>query len=273
MKKELKLFATDMDGTLLRDDHTFNHARLHAILREFNKKNLTFAASSGRSLLALQELFDGFADDMAFVAENGGVVAVKDEIIFAQDFTLPQISEIIQLLREMPYSPADDFLISGLKGAYALQGISSEFFKAAQFYYPNSQKVNEIGAIDDALLKITTNFPVEHTLECEAFISEHLPYARATTTGFTSIDIIPQGISKATGLEKLLDALHLTNANLAAFGDQMNDLEMLKYASQAGTSYAVSNAYPDILKVADEIIGSNNEDGVFAKIERIIGGK
>ncbi len=267
MEKQLKLFATDMDGTFLHDDRTFNHEKLHEILQQFTKKKLIFAASSGRSLLALTELFADFRDEMAFVAENGGVVAVGSKIIFAAHFSLAQVNELIGFLRSMPYSPQDDFLISGLKGAYMLDSVSDWFFNKAQLYYPNCQKVASAADISDDLLKITTNFPEAHTRECENWINTHAPYTRATTTGFTSIDIIPAGLSKATGLAKLLDYLSLSKDNLAVFGDQMNDYEMLQYA---GTAYAVSNASPEILAIADKIIGTNNDDTVLAEIEQIL---
>ncbi|MCL2112483.1 MAG: HAD family hydrolase [Streptococcaceae bacterium] len=270
MTKELKLFATDMDGTFLRSDRAYNRDKLAIVLEQFDQLGWIFCASSGRQLLALEELFDGFTDKMAFVAENGGVVSYKNQMISAQTFSTSQIDSIIDLLRRMPFSPDSDFLISGLKGAYSIKGVSDWFFDKAQLYYANCQIVNSLDEIDDTLLKITTNFPEDKTRECESFITEELPYVRATTTGFTSIDIIPDGISKASGLNALVNHFGWTADNLAAFGDQMNDYEMLEYA---GTSYAVSNATKEILTLADNIIGSNDEDAVFTEIERIISGK
>ena len=85
MTKNLKLFATDMDGTFLRNDHSYNHKKLAELIKEIQDRNLLFAASSGRSLLGLTEVFAEYKDQMAFVAENGGVVAYKGEILFAKD--------------------------------------------------------------------------------------------------------------------------------------------------------------------------------------------
>lgn len=64
------------------------------------------------------EVFSEYKDQMAFVAENGGVVAYKGEILFAKDLTVAQTQELIDDLQEMPFSPKNDYLISGLKGAY-----------------------------------------------------------------------------------------------------------------------------------------------------------
>lgn len=107
----------------------------------------------------------------------------------------------------------------------------------------------------------------DHVLDCEQWITDRLSFVRATTTGFTSIDIVPNGISKASGLAHLLAHFNWLPENLAVFGDQMNDLEMFEYA---GSSFAVSNAAPEILELADKVILSNDEDAVLVEIENIL---
>ena len=49
MNQNLKLFATDMDGTFLRNDHSYNHKKLAEVIKKIQDRNLLFAASSGRS--------------------------------------------------------------------------------------------------------------------------------------------------------------------------------------------------------------------------------
>lgn len=267
MKKQLKLFATDMDGTFLHSDRTFNHEKLAQVIAQMTDKNLIFAAASGRSLLALTSIFAEYQDQMAFVAENGGVVTYQGKAIFTKKFNLAQTQEIINSLQKAPFSPKKNFLISGLKGAYIPSDADSDYFNSAQLYYPNCQRYQNLAEIDDDFLKITTHFPEKHVRDCERWVSEHISFVRATTTGFRSIDIIPDGISKASGLAHLLAHFGWHPENLAAFGDQMNDYEMLQYA---GTAYAVSNAFPDILSIADQVILSNNEDAVLVEIEKIL---
>ena len=267
MNQNLKLFATDMDGTFLRNDHSYNHKKLAEVIKKIQDRNLLFAASSGRSLLGLIEVFSEYKDQMAFVAENGGVVAYKGEILCAKDLTVAQTQELIDDLQEMPFSPKNDYLISGLKGAYYPEGISKEYLTHAKLYYPNCQLYHRLDEIDDKLLKVTTNFPEDHVRDCEQWITDRLSFVRATTTGFTSIDIVPNGISKASGLAHLLAHFNWLPENLAVFGDQMNDLEMFEYA---GSSFAVSNAAPEILELADKVILSNDEDAVLVEIENIL---
>ncbi len=177
------------------------------------------------------------------------------------------MQELIDDLQEMPFSPKSDYLISGLKRAYYPEGISKEYLTHAKLYYPNCQLYHQLDEIDDKLLKVTTNFPEDHVRDCEQWITDRLSFVRATTTGFTSIDIVPNGISKASGLAHLLAHFNWLPENLAVFGDQMNDLEMFEYA---GSSFAVSNAAPKILALADKVILSNDEDAVLVEIENIL---
>lgn len=265
--KDLKLFATDMDGTFLRNDHSYNHKKLAELIPRIQEKGHLFAASSGRSLLGLTEVFAQYKEHMAFVAENGGVVAYKGEVLFAKALSVAQMQELIDALQEMPFSPQKNYLISGLKGAYYPVGVSEDYLAHAKLYYPNCQLFHDLAEIDDKLLKITTNFPEEHVRDCERWVTDRLDFVRATTTGFTSIDIVPNGISKASGLAHLLAHFNWLPENLAVFGDQMNDLEMFEYA---GSAYAVSNAAPEILALADKVILSNDEDAVLVEIEQIL---
>jgi Cof subfamily protein (haloacid dehalogenase superfamily) len=267
MRKIKRIFATDMDGTFLHSDHSYDAGRLEKLLAEFEEAGVLFCAASGRQLLALEELFAAFKDKIGFVAENGGVVSIGDEIISAVAFDKVQMEELLRALQFMPNSPTEDFMISGLKGAYAPLTVSQSYFDFIQDYYADCQKVNSMSKIDDLMLKISTHFPEECIFECADWINEHVPFARATTSGYQAVDIIPKGVSKATGLDVLAKHLGLTAENVVVFGDQMNDFEMLQYA---GTAVAVENAVDNLKAVADYTIGTNEDSSVLAEMERLV---
>ncbi|MDR2976228.1 MAG: Cof-type HAD-IIB family hydrolase [Streptococcaceae bacterium] len=267
MRKIKKIFATDMDGTFLRNDHAYDAERFRKLLDKFDATEALFCAASGRQLLALEELFAEFKDKISFVAENGGVVSIGDEIISAVAFDKAQMEELLRALQFMPSSPREDFMISGLKGAYAPLTVSQSYFDFIQDYYAKCEKVSSMSKIDDVMLKISTHFPQECIFECADWINEHVSFARATTSGYQAVDIIPKGISKATGLDVLAKHFDLTAENVVAFGDQMNDFEMLQYA---GKAVAVENAVDDLKAVADYTIGRNVDSSVLAEMERLV---
>ncbi len=82
------------------------------------------------------------------------------------------------------------------------------------------------------------------------------------------IELVPKGIDKAQSLMRLLNVLHLSPADLTAFGDGYNDLSMLRLA---GRGVAMANAAPEVRAEADFVTTSNDEDGVavFLATERV----
>ena len=87
------------------------------------------------------------------------------------------------------------------------------------------------------------------------------------SSGHGDIDLIIPGVHKAFGLAKLSDKWGINPAEIAAFGDSGNDIEMLKYA---GESFAVDNAQEKVKQASNEIIGSNNQESVLDKIELLL---
>lgn len=75
------------------------------------------------------------------------------------------------------------------------------------------------------------------------------------------------GVNKAWGLARLCRHLQIPAGQVLAFGDALNDLEMLSWA---GHSVAMSDAPAELRAAAQEVTGSNAEDGVAAVLERLL---
>ena len=81
------------------------------------------------------------------------------------------------------------------------------------------------------------------------------------------LEVVPYGVAKDNSLKELLAKLDITEAELIACGDGMNDIPMLKIA---GLSAVMENAYPEVKKYADYIAPSNDDAGVADIIKRYI---
>src|ERR1700676_2263820 len=79
------------------------------------------------------------------------------------------------------------------------------------------------------------------------------------------VEIVPLGISKASGIEEVARPLAIAADEVVAFGDMPNDVAMLAWA---GHGVAMGNAHPEVLAVADEVTAPNTEDGVARVLER-----
>ncbi len=81
---------------------------------------------------------------------------------------------------------------------------------------------------------------------------------------FYVVEILPRHLSKAYGLEHIATHLKIKPKQIIAFGDQVNDIEMLQYAEYG---IAMGNSTDSVKQAADQITLSNDEDGVAIYLE------
>ncbi|MGT2958746.1 HAD family hydrolase [Streptococcus bovimastitidis] len=264
----IKLLASDMDGTFLDNQRSYDKERLAALLPKLKEKGMVFAVSSGRSLLAIDHLFEEFLDDIAVIAENGSIVQYQNRVIFADFMTKEQYIEIAQTILKNPFYVETGMLFSGQKGAYILEGASQDYIDRMHLYYENISVISDFDQMDhDSIFKITTTFTGDTVLEGSDWLDQQIPYVSAVTTGFESIDIILSEVNKGFGIEHLCQALDISPDQVIAFGDNLNDYQMLEYV---GHAVATANARPEIKAIADEVIGDCNEQSVMTYMEGLV---
>ncbi|ETW24208.1 HAD family hydrolase [Mycobacterium gastri 'Wayne'] len=103
--------------------------------------------------------------------------------------------------------------------------------------------------------------------EMAARLAEHLG-AKGEITYSTNnglVEVVPLGISKATGVAEIGRPLGIAEADVVAFGDMPNDVPMLL---RAGLGVAMGNAHPDARAAANEVTAPNTDDGVARVLER-----
>ncbi|MTB64505.1 Cof-type HAD-IIB family hydrolase [Streptococcus sp. zg-86] len=264
----IKLIATDMDGTFLREDHQFNRDRFRKILDQFHRKGYLFAAASGRSLLSLQAIFQGFEDEMAFVAENGSIVSYKGKMIFEDQPIEPIVYlELVRRLSASPYGQNSCVVLSGKNGAYLLKSGDREFIERISPFYVKTSLVSDFSEVTEDIVKIVATFPTGEVEVAQEWLNQEFDGVTAVTTGFNSVDIILSDSHKAVGLSKLCEYCGLEATDVVAFGDNQNDLEMLEFA---GIALATSNARPEVKQIVDRVIGHCNDEAVLAYIEEML---
>ena len=79
------------------------------------------------------------------------------------------------------------------------------------------------------------------------------------------IEVVPPGISKATGIDEVAGPLGIAAGDIVAFGDMPNDVPMLRWS---GLGVAMGNAHPDAVAAADEVTAPNTDDGLARVLER-----
>lgn len=265
MKSQIKLVSTDMDGTFLRDDRTFDIPRFKRIFSKIKDTGCNFVVSSGNQYYQLREFFPGYDEEMSFNAENGALVKDHSELIFAAEVPWETVEFVFNICSEYPDIST---LICGLNSAYVQRGrATQEIFDLLKIYCRRLEWINSLDDIDDQILKLSLATPVEKTDLYYEILRERLNGKLvATTSGYGFIDLIIPGCHKASGLKRLVERWNITPEQCLAFGDSGNDIEMLRYC---GLSYAMENASQNVKEVAKFTCPSNNDDGVLTILEEI----
>lgn len=255
-----------MDGTFLDGEGKFDMERLKRLLISFREKGIYFAVASGRGLLSLEKLFDAVRDEIIFIAENGSVVEFHGEDLYEATMSQEFYLTAFEKLKSSPYVDTSKLLLTGKKGCYVLETVDETYLKFSSHYNENIQKVKSLADITDEIFKFTTNFTPETIEAGEAWVNENVPGVKAMTTGYESIDIVLDYVDKGVAIKALAEKLGLTMDEVMAFGDNLNDLHMMEVV---GHPVAPENARPEILDLAETVIGHHKDQSVIAYMEEL----
>lgn len=250
-----------MDGTFLNSSHEVS-PEFPQIYEELKKRNILFVPASGRQMLGITKYFGDIENEMAFIAENGGYVIYKNEELFADKLDQTYIAEIITKVRAIPGATA---VLSGKKKAYFETDNQDFIDYISQFYTDNERRQDLTEAVDDSIFKIAIYHPEGSELNIYPVVKEFEKHdLEIVVSGQYWLDIMNKNINKGNALEKLQKVLNITPQQTMAFGDYMNDIEMLK---NARLSYAMKNAHPSVKLAASFEACTNDNFGVLKIIK------
>ena len=248
MQKPIVFF--DIDGTLLDEDKVIPDSTKKAV-RLLQEKGIHTVIATGR----VPKMFYWIQQELnidSYVSMNGQYVVFEGREVYSN----PIDPNLLQSLSTMTST-----------NGHALAYCSHNDYKASERNHP---------FIESSFDSLMLPYPeVEHDfykkspiyqghLYCD-YQYEQLYVDRFPDFSFVkwhdfAYDILPKGVSKAVGIRKLLELLNISNSNSFAFGDGLNDLEML---AEAGTGVAMGNAVPEAKAAADIITTSSSHNGIL----------
>jgi Cof subfamily protein (haloacid dehalogenase superfamily) len=257
-----RLIATDLDGTLVRDDGTIS-ARTRSAVLAAQHAGSVFVMVTARPPRWLHDLADLVGEHGVAIVANGAILydVVRRQAIRTRMIDPAVALEVAQAIRAE--IPEVEFAI-----------------ERSDRYGQEPQYLNRWPKPDDTLVagievllsepaaKLLVRHPSWHSDELLARISPVVAgRVTASHSGGTSlVEISASGVSKAAMLADFAATQGISANESIAFGDSINDLPMLAWA---GTSYGVANAHADVLAMVDEVCPSNDEDGVAAVLEEL----
>ena len=94
----IKLVASDLDGTLLLNGAQSLPEELFPLIKELKELGILFVAASGRQYANMKRMFAPVVDDMAFIAENGGLAIQNEKVLYQDSFPKELVREIVEAI-------------------------------------------------------------------------------------------------------------------------------------------------------------------------------
>lgn len=233
----IQFIASDLDGTLLRPDGTLP-SETFSVIRELQEKGILFCAASGRQYANLQRLFAPVVNDIAFICENGSYVRyqkLEKASVIPESIALPLIQDILSTGMQVLLSlPETSVMLSS----------ASRIFTDDIFYRLRNTCtiITDPSLYSDRYIKISGFTPEGVAPLAPALQEKWKKYLRVDIAGRNWLDCTLT--NKSDGIRTLSRMLQIPTENMAAFGDQFNDLAMLQ---SVGHPYLMENA-PETLK-------------------------
>ena len=251
--------ASDLDGTLLNPQHRLsNHTK--AVLKQLTDQGVHFIFATGRHHLDVQEMRNTLGIDAYMITSNGARIHDRQgKLIYSQDISPLNITELVNVVAGQDNIITHLYTDQGWQCDKAIDDVE-QFFQESVFNFTlfNPADFNTQGI---AKLFYTANSH-EELLPLEEILNKR--WGDQLNISFSSIDcleVMAKPVSKGHALQTVVKQLGYQLADCIAFGDGMNDVEML---SMVGKGCIMQNA-PQRLKQALphlEVIGSNADEGV-----------
>ena len=262
----IKIIFSDMDGTLLTSKNELPDG-FDEMIAELKSRGVIFAPSSGRQYFSLRKTFAKYENDFLFLGDNGTLVVYKGEEVISSPLGFAVAKKILEVTEPLKENILRVY--SGKKNAYILreQDIPEYQFETNK-YYDQNVAVDDWSEIEDTPIKISffdkTGDAAKNIYPHVAQFEKDLQVVLASSQW---VDITSQGVSKGSAVKSIQRLWNIKPEECAAFGDFMNDYEMLQSVKY---SFAMANAYPEVKKVAKFETLSNEDFGVIAGIKKLI---
>ncbi|MUP46368.1 HAD family hydrolase [Gramella sp. BOM4] len=264
-----KIVFSDIDGTLLNHDRDLSPYTIETVKKL--KGSIPFILISSRMPAAMRHLQAKMdIEDQPLISYNGGLILVDDKPVSSTEIPLNILDKLSAFNKELNvhlslyhndewYAPQYDFWAKREENNTKVEpGIraNSEVIETWENEGKGAHKIMAMG--EEFKIDEIVNY-----LEKEHPNALHLYRSKPTY-----LEIAPRSISKLTAIEHLLaDHYRLPLSQCLAFGDNYNDIEMLK---GVGMGVAVGNAKPEVMEVAHMVTSSGKEDGVAKSIVEIL---
>lgn len=264
----IKLMATDMDGTFLRQrDGDYDRPAFVQLFRRLHEAGIAVVIASGNPYEQLISFFPELVQHLFFVSDNGARVHYQGQELAIHTLTNDQVNEIQQALSTS--FPELFPVYSGQECAYGRADMPPVLTDYYRHYFPNlslqsSYSQNNLKSI----LRVALSVPLDQAKNYyQRLLAQFGSTLQVVMGANDAIDLQPVRTNKASGLQIIAEKLKIMPEEMVAFGDSANDLEMLNYV---GRGYAMETAQSAVKAVSSQIIDSSDTGSVQQMMAQIL---
>ncbi len=266
--QERKLIAIDLDGTTLHSDGKTVSRYTKYIFKQIEEQGHVICITTGRPFRMALPIYRELELKSPMINFNGALISDPNNKNW--EFTKAHYidrSFVFDLLRHQQNFNLEYFAVEYRRKFFlnTFRNVPTQIFGVERFQPYNRLRADRLTENPHAVL-LSTRVPDKFILAKEMEKHYNGKIAVGVWGGPNGIlEVVPKGVSKASGLKHLLKIYEISEENLIAFGDEHNDIEMLKLAKDG---YAMKNASQRLTPFATEILPwTNDEDGVARKLE------
>lgn len=264
----IRLIVADLDGTLLNSDHVvapFTAASVDAAIA----RGVLFTVATGKTFSSTPAIIERFRIHIPVICGNGTQVFAPDgTLIFEHPIPLDYALDAVHMAenegfraivytREGLLTDRRDDNVAELVAHHEPEPEIVPDLDAALRNHHKPYKLvlmnRDLAAVENMQKRMTARFEGR---------------AAVVRSGLASlVEIMPCGVTKGTALQVILDQVGVRAEETIAFGDNCNDLDMLK---RVGIGVAMGQSPQDVREQVDYVTGTNDEDGVGYALHKFV---
>ena len=246
------IILSDLDGTLFHNDKSISDFTKKTIA-DLQARGFLFGVSTSRAKVNAEKFLDGISPDI-LITNGGGMVSYRGTKVYSCEFSVSEIKALIKSCFEV-FGADATISVDNETGLYSnsKEELGDKFWTYSDF-----------ADFCEPCMKI-----------CIKTLDKEKVAQVASCIGIDNVDFLPfsdipwyklskNGATKEKAIESLCAYLNVAPQKIAAFGDDFNDIGMLKIV---GRGVAMQNAIPEVKKAANEVCSSNENDGVAKWIQ------
>jgi Cof subfamily protein (haloacid dehalogenase superfamily) len=264
--------VSDLDGTLLSDDHTISDYT-KSVIRRVSEQGIDFMLATGRIFGGARKYARELDLNTPILACNGALIKEADgKLMYGRPLPEDTLDEVFRKLtdRELYFHcyAEENFYTKKIAGSLAsFYSFNSKQPEEDRFPMVEIDPMELIGK--DPIYKVLARYEGEVNREELYHCLNAIPGTSVTVSWHNSFDICADQVSKSSAIDRYAREKGIEPSEIMCFGDNYNDIDMLRYA---GLGIAPENAADPIKEAADYVTCSNNEDGVAKAIEKFVFG-